>query len=659
MSKPVAVTKPEETENFIHIPVRSASSFVDDSFRTITLSESQGIKSVIGKLKSDPDGPTKIQKYMFDKDKGWTMEKAKKWVKDHKEDGLPADVEKEESARERLLQDAQIRAEFVQFCEETGGNDVSWTAWAEFTRVKMPWRNEKLDTHLYASRVSQKDNTKFISGDIIRGKSHPNGKLFNGFFTSDVKDEVGDIITREATQKAIKKYRKWSNVRYMHQPVAIGKVQRMGEDDELEWNEMEFLVTHDDVVKDIEAGVLSALSVGIIVNKWEDLDGKQDALAGDKEKSFWGPMKITDYDLVEVSVVDHPANYDAFIKSGDDSVMRRKVLEFRDPRTEFDLLLNTTQLDKGLDVAVVGNKGQRVAFIRNIETGTADAVSEVDGLTSSSVHVPQDVWDILKDEVTTLDAAKSLLSKVEGDGSGDAQPEADKDASPEGSVSGQDVEVPPADVVSPIDTALPTGEAVSESTETEKVSESELLLRGFADLSDTVKGSLSQLTEAITSLVTSLKPPAGNEEDSEVDALSLEPEDVSVETATEKTSVVADRVEVKLEDGGSLDLAKSLGDLAKAVENLAKQADAEAKAREQLESSIKSLSEKFVTKAEFEEAKRPQDRKSHVDVSNPADKGRDLLSSQDIAKMPTGELRDYFRTELDRMLNGGQLSSKG
>lgn len=75
---------PEEGPNYIHIPIRDKNTFVQDSFRTITISKSQGILAVIGKLKSNPNGPTHIQKYMFSKAKGWTMEKARKWVRDHR-----------------------------------------------------------------------------------------------------------------------------------------------------------------------------------------------------------------------------------------------------------------------------------------------------------------------------------------------------------------------------------------------------------------------------------------------------------------------------------------------------------------------------------------------------------------------------------------------
>ena len=77
------VTKPEETEDFIHIPVIDAGKFVKDSFRTIDIDKKKGIKAVIGKLKTDPQGSTKVQKFIFDKKKGWTLKKAQEWVRKH------------------------------------------------------------------------------------------------------------------------------------------------------------------------------------------------------------------------------------------------------------------------------------------------------------------------------------------------------------------------------------------------------------------------------------------------------------------------------------------------------------------------------------------------------------------------------------------------
>jgi len=78
------VLKPETTDNYHHIPVRDKESFVQTSFRTITISKKKGIKAVIGKLTSDPRGSTKTQKFLFDVNK-WTMAEAKKWVKENHE----------------------------------------------------------------------------------------------------------------------------------------------------------------------------------------------------------------------------------------------------------------------------------------------------------------------------------------------------------------------------------------------------------------------------------------------------------------------------------------------------------------------------------------------------------------------------------------------
>jgi hypothetical protein len=76
---------PEVTENYVRIRVRNPDLFVEGSFRTMVLSASEGIHAIIGKLKSDPNGATVIQNYMFELAKDWTMEKAQAWVKDHKD----------------------------------------------------------------------------------------------------------------------------------------------------------------------------------------------------------------------------------------------------------------------------------------------------------------------------------------------------------------------------------------------------------------------------------------------------------------------------------------------------------------------------------------------------------------------------------------------
>ncbi len=72
---------PEVTEQYVHYPVRDKGGFQEGSFRTITIDASKGIKAVIGR----PGGGegTKVQKFLFATAKGWTMDKARAWVKSH------------------------------------------------------------------------------------------------------------------------------------------------------------------------------------------------------------------------------------------------------------------------------------------------------------------------------------------------------------------------------------------------------------------------------------------------------------------------------------------------------------------------------------------------------------------------------------------------
>jgi hypothetical protein len=70
----------EITDQYIRSGHRDPSEFEQDSLRTITLSEEEGIKAVIGKLKHSET--TEIQSYLFDKNK-WTLDKAKAWFRRH------------------------------------------------------------------------------------------------------------------------------------------------------------------------------------------------------------------------------------------------------------------------------------------------------------------------------------------------------------------------------------------------------------------------------------------------------------------------------------------------------------------------------------------------------------------------------------------------
>ena len=76
------------TENFIRIRVEEPSKYDVNSFRTIVISEPQGIKAVIGCPKGGwkdkkCDVGTQVQTYLFDKNK-WNEKSAKEWVDTNK-----------------------------------------------------------------------------------------------------------------------------------------------------------------------------------------------------------------------------------------------------------------------------------------------------------------------------------------------------------------------------------------------------------------------------------------------------------------------------------------------------------------------------------------------------------------------------------------------
>lgn len=142
-----------------------------------------------------------------------------------------------------------------------------------------------------------------ILKDSAFKKNEKGNLIVRGYFTSDNVDMAGDVITRDATERALPMYKQWGNVRYLHTPKPIGKVRRIGVQDGLEWNEAEIEVIDPDAIFQVENELLTALSVGILAD-FKDIDIDEET----------GGFIINNYTLAEISLVDHPANYDAKLK---------------------------------------------------------------------------------------------------------------------------------------------------------------------------------------------------------------------------------------------------------------------------------------------------------------------------------------------------------
>ena len=132
-------------------------------------------------------------------------------------------------------------------------------------------------------------------------------RIVSGFATLDNVDKQNDIVTPEASLKAFEKFR--GNIREMHQPKAVGKMVSFKEDKYFDPESKKFYAgvyvsTYiskgaQDTWEKVLDGTLSGFSIGGKMNNWDDaFDEKMDKTI----------RIIKDYDLIELSLVDTPAN---------------------------------------------------------------------------------------------------------------------------------------------------------------------------------------------------------------------------------------------------------------------------------------------------------------------------------------------------------------
>jgi polyhydroxyalkanoate synthesis regulator phasin len=132
-------------------------------------------------------------------------------------------------------------------------------------------------------------------------------RIVSGFATLDNEDLHGDIVTKEASKKAFDRFR--GNIRLMHQPIPAGKLVNFREEEYYDTKTEKFFsgIYVDayisegapDVWKMVLDGTLTGFSIGGNVKDAESQFVKD---AG-KTVRF-----IKDYEMVELSLVDNPAN---------------------------------------------------------------------------------------------------------------------------------------------------------------------------------------------------------------------------------------------------------------------------------------------------------------------------------------------------------------
>ncbi len=138
-------------------------------------------------------------------------------------------------------------------------------------------------------------------------KVNRENRTVSGFATLDNVDQTGDVVTAEASLKAFEGFR--GNIREMHTPLAVGKLVSFKPETYYDQNTKKFyngvyVTTYiskgaQDTWEKVLDGTLSGFSIG---GKIYESDNEVNKSTGQTVRFIKG------YDLIELSVVDSPAN---------------------------------------------------------------------------------------------------------------------------------------------------------------------------------------------------------------------------------------------------------------------------------------------------------------------------------------------------------------
>jgi outer membrane murein-binding lipoprotein Lpp len=380
-------------------------------------------------------------------------------------------------------------------------------------------------------------------GDNVRlsmpfSKVDQERRIVSGFATLDNVDKQSDIVTTEASMKAFAKFR--GNIREMHQPTAVGKMVSFKEDKYFDPKTKKFYTGvyvsayvskgAQDTWEKVLDGTLSGFSIGGRMNKWDD------AFDEKMEKSV---RIIKEYDLIELSLVDNPAN-------------------------QFANILSVEKVD-GIDVV----KGDILdTVVENVfwdaESGIVMVSENESELSPTSGAPMQNIGFVEKNDNEKVDMIKFLVDSAKGIDLSKMT----KEASPMNETTTEDV-IKSDDAVEVTEVA-PEADAVAETVEK-------------ADEAEVVKADESEPTDSKS---------ADMDED-EMKAEKSEP----VEEVSKSDDVIVEAVtEIKN------NLTSAFSDLASTIKSLHEQVNALSKSLETVSGEVNSVkSEVQNAKSEFNE----------------------------------------------------------
>lgn len=349
---------------------------------------------------------------------------------------------------------------------------------------------------LTKSRWAADENN--VSLTVPFAKIDKENRVVSGFATLDNVDTSDDVVLADASSVAFERFR--GNIREMHQPIAAGRLVKFREDSFYDNGEFYNGIYVDVYVskgaqstwEKVLDGTLSGFSIGGNITE-QSSEFVKDANGGvGKTVRF-----IKEYDLVELSLVDNPANQLAnvfsIVKNNEGSFIKGMVAEtelvnvFWCPADE--IAKNSAQ-----DAETCNLCGNAMAQIGWFERGE-DAVAKTANSVASFLRQKEGTVNTINGEggVTMSDEVKK---DAEVEDQAPAVQEHEQELSDANSEGGDGVVT--TEDVSPVET---TSEVDSdESAEAESPAEADAepdFEKMFDDLKDSVKDSIAKTVEAV------------------------------------------------------------------------------------------------------------------------------------------------------------------
>ena len=350
-------------------------------------------------------------------------------------------------------------------------------------------------------------------GDNVRlsmpfGKVDIEKRIVSGFASLDNVDKQFDIVTTEASMSAFAKFR--GNIREMHQPSAVGKMISFKEEKYFDPESKKFykgiyVSTYiskgaQDAWEKVLDGTYTGFSIGGRMNKWDD------AYNEDLNKSI---RIIKDYDLVELSLVDSPANQFASIMSVEkvDGVNTIKgdiantVVEnvFYDEETGIVL----TSDEETYVSPVNGNEMKNIGFVEKNDSDKADMikflVDSAKGINTSKIN--KEVSPMTEDTAVLETPAMEETQEVSVEVTPEAQPTEAVEAAVEAEAPVAEAEKSDSIVE---DSATSSAEDAIQNPEAPVAEDAakadEVIANAITEIKDSVTNAFGDLTATIKSL---------------------------------------------------------------------------------------------------------------------------------------------------------------